>query len=67
MAQGRCVLLLHIPHLPNVTGGSYLGGYSEDILEYKDGWKKVGQLQNGRGYHALSIVNFDNFANKCNN
>ena len=53
--------------MPNVTGGYDGDSYNEDILEYKDGWKKVGQLQNGRGYHALSIVNFDNFANKCNN
>jgi len=41
--------------------------YSEDILEYKDGWKKVGQLQNGRSYPELSPINFNDFENYCNN
>ena len=62
--------MFHIPHLPNVTGG-YAGNgkhpYNKDILEYKDGWKKVGELQNKRNYHGLSRVNFNDFANYCNN
>ena len=61
--------MLHMPNLPNVTGGGDYGVYNKDILEYKDGggWKKVGELQNGRRYHALSPVNFNDFANYCNN
>ena len=61
------ITVLHI-NLPNVTGGVDDDDVkNEDILEYKDGWKKVGQLQNGRSYHALSPVNFKDFANYCNN
>ena len=62
----QLILLLHIPYLLNVTGG-YDGDSNKDILEYKDGWKKVGQLQNGRRYHGTSPVNFKDFANYCNN
>ena len=62
-------LLLHIHNLQNVTGGYDGDNYYEDILEYKDGggWRKVGEMQNGRNYHGLSPVNFNDFANYCNN
>ena len=53
--------------MPNVTGGYDGDSYNEDILEYKDGWKKVGQLQNLRSDHAVSPINFKDFANYCNN
>ena len=56
------ITVLHI-NLPNVTGGVDDDDVkNEDILEYKDGWKKVGQLPNRRGWHALSPVNFKDFA-----
>jgi len=47
------------------AGDNYKG--RRDILEYRDGdnWRKVGSMKNGRGYHALSRVNYNDFSDYC--
>ena len=42
--------------------------HNDDILEYRyeDGWRKVRRMKNRRSYHALSLVNYDDFKEYCN-
>jgi len=39
-----------------------------DILEYThgDGWRKIGTLRDGRGFHGTSLVEFKDFERYCN-
>ena len=54
--------------LLHVKGGYDDDDRSDDILEARGGeWRKVGTLTDGRYFHALSIVNFSDFAKYCNN
>ena len=61
------------PSVANVTMIHVTGGYdgddhSDDILEARGGeWRKVGTLTRGRYSPGVSIVNFKDFAEYCNN
>ena len=63
---------MSLPHTFRVTGGEY-GGFweserSKDILEYKegDGWRKEGEMKNGRDTFAVSNVKYEDFHAYCN-
>ena len=62
------IILLHSLLLTHVTGGSGDGGYSEDILEYRDGdgWSKIGVMREARAYHGTSVIEFKDFERFCN-
>ena len=52
----------------HVTGGAYDGVKpSDEILEYRDdnGWRKVGAMMMRRNYHAVSLVKYEDFMDKC--
>jgi len=42
--------------------------YNADILEYthSDGWRKIGTMRDGRGFHGTSLVEFKDFERYCN-
>ena len=65
----RVWIWLYLLHY-TVTGGSYDIGKddnSEEILEYigEDGWRKVGVMKNGRSYHGISLVKYEDFEDYC--
>ena len=60
--------LTHVTMLLHVTGGYAVDGYIDDILEAQGGkWRKVGKLTRRRSSLGVSVVNFKDFAEYCNN
>ena len=52
----------------HVTGGWDDDGSTDDILEAQGGeWRKLGTLIRGRIDLGVSMVNFNDFADYCNN
>ena len=49
--------------------GGRAGGWNDhlaEILEYSEGeWISVGEMSKKRSYHAVSIIDFDNFRDHC--
>ena len=51
-------------------GGEYYGTHSDEILEFNPltgQWKLVDRMIQTRGYHAVSVVDFQDFRTLCLN
>ena len=53
----------------NVPGGVGNSNYHNFVFQYSPdngSWIEVGQLQNGKSYHAASVVNANDIIDYCN-
>ena len=51
-----------------IIAGGYGGGYRDDILEYdpdEDSMVPVGHMTQARSYHALSVVQVQDYVQWC--
>lgn len=49
-------------------GDDYTGPFSDEILEFSpesESWTLVDMMREGRAAHAISVVNFKDFAEHC--
>ena len=55
-------------HMNLIIAGGYGGGYRDDILEYdpdEDSMVPVGHMTQARSYHALSVVQVQDYVQWC--
>ena len=63
------ILFLPHPHICSIAGGWDANDEHEDtVLEFDketETWSEVGHMMRAEGMHALSVVNFSDFADWC--